>query len=92
MGLNDNPIVIYSDSKAVSVTEINFPAVSICPPLKVGVDGFDGFNYWTISDEILNGTRNFTELEYELLISCSFSQNRVLNQIEISSNNISADE
>lgn len=57
----------YSDSKAVSVTEINFPAVSICLPLRVGDAGLDGFNYTTIYDGITSGTRNFTELELKYL-------------------------
>jgi hypothetical protein len=31
--IQKNPIIFYIDDEAISITEINFPAVSVCPGL-----------------------------------------------------------
>jgi len=62
-----NPIVIYSDENSISVTEINFPAVTICPALKLDIEGFD---YEGIVEKLNNHElelKNLTEKELKYL-------------------------
>jgi len=62
-----NPIVIYSDENSISVTEINFSAVTICPALKLSIEGFD---YEGIVEKLNNHEtelKNLTEKELKYL-------------------------
>lgn len=47
------PIVIYLQDNPVSVTDIPFPAVTLCPPLNLDIKDFD---YKKIATSIKNGS------------------------------------
>lgn len=46
------PIVIYLQENPVSVADIPFPSVAICPPLNFDIDTFD---YRSIADSLKAG-------------------------------------
>jgi hypothetical protein len=59
-----NPIVIYVEEKNVHVSEINFPAVTICPGLVLATDSIIKLDYDQIIDDLNSGRKsmeNFTE-------------------------------
>lgn len=57
-----NPIVIYTDDNAIAATDINFPAMTICPSLKLGVEGFNEFNLLQVSKDLESGKLNLNDL------------------------------
>jgi hypothetical protein len=73
--MQKNPIVFYIDDEAIPVTEIIFPAVSMCPGLIIrnGEEILIDYNKW-IEDFENGGTTNFTDSEYssDFFINYSF--------------------
>jgi hypothetical protein len=57
-----NPIVVSIDEKQVRVTEINFPAVTICPGLILARDDYTYFDYDRIVSDLQHGKVSITDL------------------------------
>lgn len=55
-------MAIYLQENAVSVTQIPFPAVTICPGLNLDVKGF---NYEQTAEAIINGELLIEDLPIE---------------------------
>lgn len=53
------PFVIYLQENPVAVTDIPFPAVTLCPPLNLDSQSFD---YRTLAPSIRNGETRFENL------------------------------
>lgn len=100
VNINRNPVVIHTDDKAVPVTEIHFPSVTICPFLRSSyryntedLYNYKIFDYKNISNQIANKQKtkaeDFTELEYEYSKILLFFRKKISNcffKIEISPN------
>jgi hypothetical protein len=83
--IQKNPIIFYIDDEAIPITEINFPAVSVCPGLILMVKEKSSFrpkedykhpqmliDYNGLRRSFQKGLidqSNFTDSEYEKLIS-----------------------
>jgi hypothetical protein len=66
--MQKNPIIFYIDDEAISVTEINFPAVSLCPGLVLKTTNEMLIDYNTMKrsfEKELIDRSNFTDSEYE---------------------------
>lgn len=57
-----NPTVIYIDNNATFITDINFPAVTICPSLKLGFGGFNDFDYIATKKNLISGVLQLKDL------------------------------
>lgn len=53
------PIIIYVGQNSISVTEIPFPAVTLCPSLNMDVDDFD---YEFVARDVKGGNLSIEEL------------------------------
>lgn len=62
INIQRNPIVIYTDDNAIAATDINFPAMTICPSLKLGLRGFSGFNFLQVSKDFESGKLSTSDL------------------------------
>lgn len=56
------PVVISLQDEAVPVTNIDFPAVTLCPSLNVDVENFD---YESVSESVKNGSSTIEDLPLE---------------------------
>jgi hypothetical protein len=64
--IKKHPIVFYIDDEAIPVTEINFPAVSLCPGLIIRNGPDILIDYNKLKRDFEKGLiHNFTDSEYE---------------------------
>lgn len=54
--------MIYIDNNATFITDINFPAVTICPSLKLGFGGFNDFDYIATKKNLISGVLQLKDL------------------------------
>jgi hypothetical protein len=62
VSLQKNPIIISKDDSAISVTEIYFPAVTLCPGLIIATDVERVFDYENVKESLENGEMSFDNL------------------------------
>lgn len=70
--LQTYPVVISMQDEAVSVTNIDFPAVTLCPSLNINIDGFD---YEAIAEYLRNEESQFGNLSIETYVKKNIISN-----------------